>query len=161
MEPVRAYIGPFSLGDRRSGHRRDLRLSVDRPAGYDRVTILDISTTGLRLETFAALNLNDVIRIDLPGHPEVAVEVVWTSGSLHGCRFVNPMSQAVVSAALLAAPFERPLPRTPHSPDPDNVPPRQSLSSLERRLATLGLVALVPLIILFLYALAAVAVTGP
>lgn len=65
------------------------------------VTIHNISTTGLLLETIAALAVGEAIDVDLPHTGKTRANVIWVSGSFHGCAFDTPITQAALSAALL------------------------------------------------------------
>jgi hypothetical protein len=70
------------------------------------VLILDLSTTGLLLETFGDLADGETISLSIPGAGDVDAVVKWSSGRLFGCRFLEPISTAAVSATLLRAPYE-------------------------------------------------------
>ena len=59
------------------------------------------STTGLLLETASELAVGDPIDIDLPQAGVTSATVVWVSGSLHGCKFDEPLSAGTLSAAQL------------------------------------------------------------
>lgn len=104
----------------RSASRRKLLLKAqDNVPGRSSVPVLDISTTGLLLQTAGELALNERIELDLPGSPTVHATVRWSRGGLHGCQFVDPVSEAFVSAALLRS---APRPREPghwSEPNPD------------------------------------------
>jgi hypothetical protein len=93
--------------DRRSA-RRTLRIEVESSAGADgcRTYILNLSETGLLLESQSDLETGDSIAVELPGSGNAIARVVWTNGSFAGCEFAAPLSTATVSAALLLAPFE-------------------------------------------------------
>ena len=109
MTAVRALLDPKTLSStRRTATRRKLRLHAEGSAssGTAEVLILDISTTGLLLETAADLVKGETIELDLPEAVGVRAVVKWTSGRLFGCQFRDPLSNASVSSALLRAPFE-------------------------------------------------------
>src|SRR3546814_5659969 len=63
--------------------------------------IHNISATGLLVETDLALGIGDRIAIGLPHAGATAIEVIWASGRLYGCRFGRPISPATLSAAQL------------------------------------------------------------
>jgi hypothetical protein len=90
--------------------RRKLRLQAQGLAqsGTTEVLILDISTTGLLLETAEDLSRGDTIELDIPEAVVVRAVVKWSSGQLFGCQFREPISIAAVSAALLRASFGPP-----------------------------------------------------
>lgn len=93
----------------RSASRRILSLKV--PAlSSDQVVpafIHNLSEHGLRIETEAALRIDEVIRVDLPEAGRVDARVIWIGGNFVGCRFLVPVSKAAVSAALLRSPARR------------------------------------------------------
>lgn len=107
-------IAPDSGTERRS-KRRTLKLEVDASAvdSGSRSYVLNLSETGLLLESKSRLETGDTIEVELP-HAGISIaRVVWTNEAFAGCEFAVPISTATVSAALLLAPFERDLPRPP------------------------------------------------
>jgi hypothetical protein len=74
-------------------------------SGTADVLILDISTTGLLLETAADLTKGETIELDVPEGVGIRAVVKWTSGKLFGCQFREPISNASVSRALLRSPY--------------------------------------------------------
>ena len=102
---IQAHLEPRRLSHRRrSDVRMKLRLPTSGKLPTSRaadVTIQDISTGGMLIQTEAELAIGERIEVELPrtgGH--VAV-VVWSSGAFVGCRFEEPIPPAAVSAALL------------------------------------------------------------
>ena len=94
----------------RRGVRRKLRLhvagkTVDGRTGE--VLIHDLSTTGILVQTEESLAVGEVIEVELPRTGVHHIEVVWASGSFFGCRFLEPLPPAAVSAALLRSAPER------------------------------------------------------
>lgn len=90
--------------------RRSLRLEVSgelngAPAN---VTVHNISETGLLIETDQALAVGEWFNLTLPEAGAVEAEVIWASGRLHGCRFGQPVSRAVLSASELRGVVARP-----------------------------------------------------
>lgn len=107
MAAVRGQLDPKTLGsNRRAGVRRKLRLEAHGSTSSERtdVMILDVSTTGVLLETTGDLSAGETIELELPGETGITAVVKWSSGQLYGCQFGAPVSDAVVSAALLRAP---------------------------------------------------------
>jgi transcriptional regulator with XRE-family HTH domain len=104
-----AIDGHFeTLGDRDGAGnprqpRRAVRLEArgTTAAGEGSVTVHNLSASGALLESAARLEIGETIAIDLPEAGEVPAEVVWTNGRLFGCAFLEPVSQAVLSAAQL------------------------------------------------------------
>lgn len=88
----------------RRGVRLKMRLNVagkTADGGTREVLIHDISTTGILVQTGQSLAIGEVIEIELPRTGVRHIEVVWASGSFFGCRFLEPVPPAAVSAALL------------------------------------------------------------
>ncbi len=79
---------------------RGRRASGDAQA----VTVHNISATGLLIECGTPLDAGERFAIDLPEASGLVAEVIWTSGSLNGCRFENPVPPAVLSGDEAAAP---------------------------------------------------------
>lgn len=89
---------------RRGSVRRKLRLdTVGKAAarGSTPVEIHDLSTSGMLIETSVDLTVGEAIEIELPRTGPQTAEVMWASGRFYGCRFVDPIPPAAVSAALL------------------------------------------------------------
>lgn len=96
--------------DQRSVVRRKMRLLAAgrTAAGQDSdVLIHDLSTSGLLLQTEVSLMNGEKIELALPRTGVREVEVVWKSGTYVGCRFLQPVPPAAVSAALLLSMPER------------------------------------------------------
>lgn len=156
MLPRIAYISdPSEDPERRANARRTVHL----PAIYDgaawgrRAVLLDLSETGLRLQCHTLPEVGETIGIDLPTLGTVEAVVVWQSGGECGVSFAEPISKGVVSAAILSSPpRSRPAMPSPELDDrrPDPVPLRTEW---------LLLVA-VPIVLLILYALAYMPVSG-
>lgn len=92
-----------------SEHRpRDARLHVSLEATGTSgtgapvpVSILNLSATGMLLETSHPVPIDEILTVDLPRAPDTRAAVVWSSGQLHGCRFAKPLGKATLSAAQL------------------------------------------------------------
>lgn len=94
-------------GERRSSHRRELRLQAegaDASSAETQVIIHDLSEEGLLVESPVSLATGDVIDVVIPEAGNAQAEVAWTSGRFYGCRFREKISTAAVSAALLRSP---------------------------------------------------------
>ncbi len=86
--------------------RRQLRLQLHgtQAGGADvKVSVHNISATGLLLEGDAVLAVGDGIDIVLPHAGATRAKVIWASGTLYGCQFEAPISSATLSAAQLRA----------------------------------------------------------
>lgn len=104
MQPLSAEIVTEKLiGDERSAVRRSLRLGVSAsPSGEVAMAlILNLSETGLLIETLVELVVGETLQIEFPDADASTARVVWTEGYLAGCEFVEPVATAVVSAAQL------------------------------------------------------------
>jgi hypothetical protein len=103
---------PDVVADRRESARRTLRL-VARAAHAQKsnqVLILDLSTTGLMIETTCELVIDDQVEVELPNAGPIIARVVWQRENYFGCEFITRAPVAAVSAALLrAAPRTRDL----------------------------------------------------
>ena len=99
-------------GSQRRGERRTLQLEVraSPPQDGSRALVHNLSERGLLVETAAAVEIGDIIELDLPQAGTSAARVVWITGSFLGCEFTNPLPRAAVSAALLLAPTQVPRP---------------------------------------------------
>lgn len=111
MVPLAAEILTEKLNcDERAAVRRSLRLGVSAYS-TDHVTmalILNLSETGLLIETVLELAVGETLQVDIPEVSASTVRVVWTEGLLAGCEFVDAVSTGAVSAARLMSPIEAP-----------------------------------------------------
>lgn len=83
----------------RRSHRRALKLGAS--AAAEPVTILNISKTGMLLESPAAMLIGTTFSVVLPHVGSFIAQVVWNRGEFYGCEFDRPMSVADLSAAIL------------------------------------------------------------
>lgn len=109
---IKAHLEPASNNlDARSRERRQLYLETSGgiPGGEEaNVAIHNISASGMLIETRLPLESGAEIAVDLPHQPAVSAQIVWSSGSYFGCRFLEPISGSALSAVQLKA--DRPLP---------------------------------------------------
>ncbi|AUW58339.1 hypothetical protein C1T17_09720 [Sphingobium sp. SCG-1] len=84
----------------RREERKPLMLRI-ADSGPDTAVIMDISVGGALLRTSQPLTIGDSITINLPHGPAAEARVTWSSGPLAGCQFVKPITEAMISAALL------------------------------------------------------------
>lgn len=92
-----------SIDDRRR-RRHTLTLEVEaRDSGptSSSVTVYDISSTGLLIETNSSFSVGEKIEVELPRVGFRIAEIIWTSGRLVGCKFSQELTQGAVSAARL------------------------------------------------------------
>lgn len=99
----------FSL-ENRSSKRRSIELGFEASERTDktRVLILDISKTGMRIQTSARLKIGESVGLDIPEAGPVFATIVR---EIHndfegefGAEFDEPITEAAVSAVILAAP---------------------------------------------------------
>lgn len=105
---VAARIERRDTLDRRSSHRRKLHLGSKSTQAADDVVIQDISTSGMLLATSAKFEPFEEIEVELPHAGRIKARIVWTTSELFGCQFLQPISKAAVSAALLRSPAPEP-----------------------------------------------------
>lgn len=98
---IAARLQTSSGADRRSWPRYQLRLDASLRASGAKVTIHNLSSTGMLIETRATLCSFDSLEVDLPEVGITRAFVVWSSGRFHGCKFQEPLSKSTISAALL------------------------------------------------------------
>lgn len=114
-----AEFSPNHRGhDQRRASRRHLRFesALSAARGPSPVLVLDLSEAGLMLHAPDDLAVGEIFEVALPaGHDSVAVEasVVWKRGPLYGCRFLTPVTGAMIAAARLKAGTGRSVARTP------------------------------------------------
>lgn len=105
-----ALLAEISLGssraERRDSARRTLRLVAELAYSRDsaRVLILNLSESGVLIETAAVLVVGETFELELPEAGTVIARVVWQRGREFGCEFDGPVSKGAVSAALLRSP---------------------------------------------------------
>lgn len=94
---------PHTAGNGRA-LRRQLRLPLhgSKATGAEIAALVhNISATGMLVESRVALEIGEVIEVDLPHSGKTATRVIWISGDLSGCQFEMPISSATLSAAEL------------------------------------------------------------
>lgn len=96
--------------DSRRAERRTLSLSTQVSSYEDstKALIHDLSENGLMIETSAELKPGDSLFVDLPFVGTIEARIVWQKDSSYGCEFLEPVSQATVSAAMLRSTPENP-----------------------------------------------------
>ena len=92
-----------TAGRRRASARRTLRLTAPGATrrGREVVDILNLSVTGMLIESATKLVVGENLEVDLPHAGPVIATVAWAGDNLFGCRFGKPLPPAAVSAALL------------------------------------------------------------
>ena len=89
--------------------RRALALSGRVLAGGQvlEAVIHNLSSTGMLIETSTDLAGETGLDIEIPEAGVVRAEIAWQSETFFGCQFIQPLSRAAVSAALLRSPTLR------------------------------------------------------
>jgi hypothetical protein len=67
------------------------------------VTVVDVSTTGLGVETDEDLRISDEISIGLPGVGTRRAFIAWRRDNRYGCAFYSPLEEADMARAFLGA----------------------------------------------------------
>jgi hypothetical protein len=91
----------FQTGNSRYASRHALRLDAVLADTGAQITILNLSPTGLLIETEQALGKGDTVLIDMPDRGPTSATVVWGTERYFGCEFELNVSSAAVSASLL------------------------------------------------------------
>lgn len=115
---ILARLQTTPAADRRHAPRRKLSLNLSLEGTSEDVTILDLSSTGMLIETAAALAPFDCLEVALPEAGTAQALVLWNSGRYFGCEFKNRLSQAAVSAALLRSAPSTQVDQPPAIPEP-------------------------------------------
>jgi hypothetical protein len=113
MLPKVAQISsPASFFERRSNQRRVITLGFDAKETLrtTRILILNLSRTGLLLQTSADLKVGDQLEIEIPQAGLVNAKITRRTDDQFGAVFDAPIAQAAVSAVLLASPARPPVP---------------------------------------------------
>jgi transcriptional regulator with XRE-family HTH domain len=120
---VKAHLNQrFTSEGEREIRRLSLRLETSSllPEGrQSNVTVHNISSTGLLIETEVDLAIGEILSLTLPLAGAVEARVAWSSGLLHGCAFAEPLSADVVSASLSQG---LPIARDEEAGSPDDRP---------------------------------------
>lgn len=98
---------------RRTSPRLKLSLGAVLPSSGEEVVIHDLSSSGILIQTSAALKTAQTLEVDLPEIGAAVAKVVWRSGDYFGCQFDKRIPKAALSAAMLRNPFEAAAPAPP------------------------------------------------
>lgn len=101
-----------TTADERDAPRRKLRLVADVSYSQDnaRVVILNMSKTGMMIETAAVFAVDERFEVDLPEAGTVIARIIWHRDQQYGCAFDTPLTQGALSGALLQSPSDREAP---------------------------------------------------
>lgn len=100
---------------RRGEARRKLYLAaaIGRAHATSSVDILNLSASGMLLQTTGSLALDEPLTIVAPEFGARQAGVVWASGTLYGCRFEKALTKGELSAIELRSRPAAPLPVLP------------------------------------------------
>jgi len=94
--------------DQRRSDRVPVRLVTAHRAGNYPLTLLNLSTTGMLLNSPRPLHVGDQVQVDLPEIGAMQARVVWHDTDEYGCQFAQPIPESVVVAAEAASRRNRP-----------------------------------------------------
>jgi hypothetical protein len=99
----------------RAAGRRALALNGRVLAGGQvlEAVIHNLSSTGMLIETSTDLAGETGLDIEIPEAGVVRADIAWQSETFFGCQFIQPLSRAAVSAAMLRSPTLRLSPTAP------------------------------------------------
>ena len=91
--------------ERRGRVRRKLKFESVFSSGRPptKAVVLDLSEAGLMIHANDELAVGETFEVALPEAGLVEAEVVWRRNTLYGCKFLAPVSRAMISAILLRA----------------------------------------------------------
>ena len=71
-----------------------------RRSGYNKVSVnlLDLSTSGFKIETFGGITVGAPVWVTLPGLAAIEAKVVWSRWDQVGCEFATPLHPAILEA---------------------------------------------------------------
>ena len=111
--PIAAHFEPAPHSDDpRRSVRHSLRLESSGATADGeraRVTVHNISASGILLETAALLAIGEAFAIDLPESFERRAIVSWASEAFYGCQFDQPLTPAELGAAQLRGTVAEPV----------------------------------------------------
>lgn len=103
--PIAAHFEPPAHSDDpRHSVRHTLHLEAigaTASGEHARVTVHNISASGLLLETTARLVIGETLVLDLPDAGGRRATIGWASAEFYGCQFDTPLTSAELSAAQL------------------------------------------------------------
>jgi hypothetical protein len=101
---------PGNISEARTAERRATdapsTMRADGGAPVD-VVVLDISRSGIRIQTDADLGIGQEISIGLAGAGVTRAYVAWARRNEYGCAFERPMAPEEEAAAFSRAPVKR------------------------------------------------------
>ena len=74
------------------------------------IKVVDISTTGFRMECLTYLSDNQVILLTMPGFEPLEARIMWQTEWMYGCEFARPLYIAIYEHIVRSHPSLEPLP---------------------------------------------------
>lgn len=91
------------MREERRADRVPVRLMTSHAGGNYPLTLVNLSTTGMLLNSPRPLRLGDQVQVDLPQIGMTTAKVMWNDTDEYGCQFVQPIPEAVVFEAEMAS----------------------------------------------------------
>lgn len=92
-QPDWEHSGNNRKAQRNAVHMKaELRLSVGQKF---KVSVLDLSATGFRIETGNHIGLGSRVYLAIPELNSLPAQIAWSENTLYGCEFVNPLHPSV------------------------------------------------------------------
>lgn len=60
-----------------------------------KVTVLDLSQTGFRIETGNLIAQNSKVYLGMPTFESLQARIAWCDRNLYGCQFTQPLHQSI------------------------------------------------------------------
>lgn len=101
------------MEDKRRADRVPVRLVTSHDSGAYPLTLLNLSNTGMLLNSPRPLHVGDIVQVDLPKLGATRAKIMWCDADEYGCQFVETIPDSVVLAAEEASRQNRvrPVPR--------------------------------------------------
>lgn len=85
-------------GNNRKARRNPVQLSAElRLSGGQKfkVTVLDLSQSGFRIETGNHIEIGSKVYLAIPGFSSLPAQVAWNESNLYGCAFLYALHESV------------------------------------------------------------------
>ncbi|MGF1550617.1 MAG: PilZ domain-containing protein [Sphingomonadaceae bacterium] len=96
---MNAYSTIGESSESRRAERKRVRIAAGfRRQGSHRAKaeIVDLSTSGFRIEILNSLPIGNYVWLTLPGLGSTCARVAWCKGNYAGCEFLEPLHPAVL-----------------------------------------------------------------
>lgn len=94
---IPAILFHDEMSEQRREDRWRIRLGArrfDRDSAGQPLTILELSSSGFRLETEQPLRTNTYLIVEMPGGISKFCKTIWRQGTLHGATFSEPLNES-------------------------------------------------------------------